>query len=72
MSAAGSYYSSPVAGDGKVYLINQRGQLTVITSAGEWEIISKADFEEEAYATPAIVDGKVYLRTSGHLYCFGK
>lgn len=72
LSAAGSYYSSPVAGDGKVYLINQRGQLTVITSAGEWEIISKADFEEEAYATPAIVDGKVYLRTSGHLYCFGK
>ncbi|MEC7556867.1 MAG: PQQ-binding-like beta-propeller repeat protein, partial [Planctomycetota bacterium] len=25
---------------------------------------------EETYATPAIVDGRIYLRTNGHLYCF--
>jgi hypothetical protein len=24
-----------------------------------------------AYATPAIVEGRIYLRTAGHLYCFG-
>ena len=71
LSAAGSYYCSPVAGDHKVYLINQRGQMTVISSAGKWEIISTTDFKEEAYATPAIVDGRIYLRTAGHLYCFG-
>ena len=26
---------------------------------------------EDAYATPALVGGKIYLRTAGHLYCFG-
>ena len=28
-------------------------------------------FGEDTYATPAIVDGRIYLRTAGHLYCFG-
>jgi hypothetical protein len=34
--------------------------------------LHSAEFGEEGYATPAIVDGRIYLRTSGHLYCFGQ
>lgn len=71
LSANGAYYSSPVAGDGKVFLLNQKGELTVVTAAGNWRVLSEVDFGEEAYATPAIVDGRIYLRTAGHLYCFG-
>ena len=69
--ATGSYYSSPVIGDGKVYLINERGNLTVTSAKGNWKILATADFQEDTYATPAIVEGNIYLRTSGHLYCFG-
>jgi len=36
-----------------------------------WKVIHSAEFGDECYATPAIVDGRIYLRTSGHLYCFG-
>ena len=71
LRATGDYYSSPVAGDGKVYLQNEEGQLTVISAVGRWQILSTTDFGEGAYATPAIVDGRIYLRTTGHLYCFG-
>ena len=71
ISATGDYYSSPVAGDGKVFLINQHGQLTVLDAAPGWREISSADFGEDAYASPAIVDGLIFVRTSGHLYCFG-
>jgi outer membrane protein assembly factor BamB len=67
----GDYYSSPVGGDGKVYLLNERGQLAVVTAAGEWKMLHRARFGEDAYATPALVDGRIYLRTVGHLYCFG-
>jgi outer membrane protein assembly factor BamB len=69
--ATAEYFSSPVAGDGKVFLINVRGQLTVVSAAGQWQVLHSADFGEDAYATPAIVDGRIYLRTAGHLYCFG-
>lgn len=66
-----AYYSSPVAGDNKVYLLDQRGQLTVLSAQADWQVLTTADFGEEVYATPAIVDGRIYLRTAGHLYCFG-
>jgi outer membrane protein assembly factor BamB len=67
----GDYYSSPVAGDGKVFLVNQRGQLTVVSGEGQWRVLHKANFEEDVYDTPALVDGKIYLRTRSQLYCFG-
>ncbi|MFN7768190.1 MAG: PQQ-binding-like beta-propeller repeat protein [Planctomycetaceae bacterium] len=71
IEATGDYYSSPVAGDGKVYLLSQKGQLTVLAARDGWDELSRADFGEDAYATPALVDGRIYLRTANHLYCFG-
>ncbi len=65
-----TYYSSPVGGDGKVYLLSQRGELSVLSAEPQWKVLARARFEEEVYATPAIVDGRIYVRTTGHLYCF--
>jgi outer membrane protein assembly factor BamB len=70
-NAAGDYYSSPVGGDGKVYCLNERGRLTVVSAGDDWKVLHQARFEEDAYATPALIDGRIYLRTAGHLYCFG-
>ena len=36
----------------------------------QWKELAKADFKEEIFATPAIADGRIYIRTAGHLYCF--
>jgi outer membrane protein assembly factor BamB len=71
LPANGNYYASPVAGDGKIYLLNEEGRLTVLRAGREWEVLSTSRFEEDTYATPAIADGRIYLRTAGHLYCFG-
>jgi outer membrane protein assembly factor BamB len=65
------YYASPVVGDGKIYLIDDKGQLTVVSAEAEWKVISTADFEDEVHATPAIADGRLYVRTRHELYCFG-
>jgi outer membrane protein assembly factor BamB len=72
LDATGAYYSSPVAGDGMVYLLDEQGQLTVISAQDDWQVLHTADFAEGGYATPALVDGRIYLRTAGHLYCFGQ
>ncbi|MBS0266912.1 MAG: PQQ-binding-like beta-propeller repeat protein, partial [Planctomycetes bacterium] len=71
IAATGDYYASPVAGDGKVFTLSQQGVLTVLDAGPGWREISSADFGEKAYASPAIVDGRIYVRTQGHLYCFG-
>jgi outer membrane protein assembly factor BamB len=67
-----NYYSSPVYGDGKIFWLSQRGELTVTTAQPEWEVLATAEFGEDAYATPAITDGHIYLRTHGHLYSFAR
>lgn len=68
----GAYLASPVAGDGKVYLLSDRGVLTVLKAGGEWESLASRDFGERSVATPAVVDGRIYVRTEAALYCLGR
>ena len=72
MGALDDYYASPVAADGKVYMASMLGKITVLTAAGEWEILTTSDLGEDIFATPAIADSRMYVRTSATLYCFGK
>ena len=69
--AVDHYYASPVAGDGKVYIVSQTGVVVVLDAARDQEIVSTGEMEEEVYATPAIADGRVFVRTRGALYAFG-
>jgi hypothetical protein len=45
--------------------------LAVVRAGRNWQVLSTSDFAEPVYATPAIADGRIYLRTGGYLYCFG-
>jgi outer membrane protein assembly factor BamB len=72
LEAASDYYSSPSYGDGKLYLANRPGMVTVLSAAKEFEVLHTADFGEEIYASPAIAGGRIYLRTTSGLYCLGK
>ena len=69
---AANYYASPVGGDGKVYLLGQGGELTVVSAEARWKVLHRARFGADVFATPALVEGRIYLRTAGHLYCFGE
>jgi outer membrane protein assembly factor BamB len=71
--AIDKYFASPVAGDGKVYLVSQDGTVSVVEAKGEWEVLGVHSLGDEVFATPAIGDdGKLYVRTKSALYCFGK
>ncbi|MBK5291086.1 MAG: PQQ-binding-like beta-propeller repeat protein, partial [Acidobacteriia bacterium] len=68
--ALGSYFSSPVAADGKLYLLSKDGKLAVLKAAADWELLQLNDLGEDCWGTPAIADGKIYARTMQALYCF--
>ncbi len=72
LAATGKYFSSPVHGDGKIYVLSETGTMNVVDAQGEWKVISDLDFKEDVYATPAIADGRIYVRTVENLYCFGR
>jgi outer membrane protein assembly factor BamB len=69
--AVDSYYASPVAGDGKVFIASRSGIVAVLKAGGEQEILSVNKMGEEIFATPAIVGNRIYLRTATALYCIG-
>jgi outer membrane protein assembly factor BamB len=73
LGADGYYYSSPVAADGRVYIASQAGKVTVVKAGGDKpEILHQVDFGEPIYASPALADGNLYLRTRSKLYAFGR
>lgn len=65
------YFASPIAGDGKVYVAAQDGKVAVLKADAQWEVLKVNAFDEEIWSTPAIEDGRIYLRTQKGLYCFG-
>ena len=69
-NALDAYYASPVAADGKVYIVSETGILTVLDATRPLESLYRSEFGENCYATPALEGGRVYLRTMGHLYAF--
>jgi outer membrane protein assembly factor BamB len=66
-----NYYASPVAGDGKIFLASHKGVVTVLRAGGQQEVLAANPLDEEIFATPAIANGRLYVRTASALYCFG-
>ena len=69
--ALDDYYSSPIGADGKVYMASQTGKVSVLKARGDWPVLATNELGEEIYATPAVSEGRIYLRTMSTLYCFG-
>jgi outer membrane protein assembly factor BamB len=69
--AIGAYLASPVAADGKVYVANEEGKITVLKAGPQWEVLGVNDVGDEIHATPALSGGRLYVRTRNSVYCFG-
>lgn len=69
--ALGEYYASPVAADGKVFLANVEGRISVLKASAQWEVLGVNDVGDEIRSTPALSSGRLYVRTRAAVYCFG-
>ena len=69
--AMGPCFPSPVAADGVVYIPSNAGQITALEASSEWNILATNDLGEDCYATPAIGEDAIYVRTSEAVYSFG-
>jgi len=65
-----TYYASPVAGDGKIYIASEKGKVYVLPPGGTLKALAINDLADNIYATPALMDGTIYLRTLSTLYAF--
>jgi outer membrane protein assembly factor BamB len=68
----GTYSASPVLADGKLYVTSEDGLTSVIKAGPQFELLAENDLGEYCLSSPAVSDGQLFIRTSGHLYCIGQ
>jgi outer membrane protein assembly factor BamB len=63
--------ASLVAGDGKLYALDQEGTLHIFAANATGSVLATHSLLENCSATPAIAASVLFVRTSGHVYCIG-
>ncbi len=71
VDVGGDYYSSAVAADGRVYIASQNGVVVVLKAGEAFTVLARNKLDEQVFATPAILDGRIYVRSEVHLFAFG-
>lgn len=68
-------YASPVMAGGKIYVVTRRNGTIVYEPGNEFKIMARNVIEGDATdfnASPAISDGRIYMRSDKALYCIGE
>jgi outer membrane protein assembly factor BamB len=66
----GDFTSSPVSADGRIYFTNETGTTLVIrANTRQFEELARNTIDQSVYASPAISDGRILLRSASHLWC---
>jgi outer membrane protein assembly factor BamB len=67
----GDYSSSPIFADSKIYIGSRTGLVTVIAPGKKFEALGKNQLPGKIMATPAAVDGALFIRTDEALFRIG-
>jgi outer membrane protein assembly factor BamB len=68
---AGDFFGSPVCVANRLYCIAKNGDVVVLAASDTFQELARVPLGEPSFSTPAVADGVMYLRTSGHLYSLG-
>ena len=66
-----TFTASPVAFEGKILMTSEDGDTFIIKAGPKHEVIGTNSVGEPVYASPAIADGRIYIRGEKNIYCIG-
>lgn len=66
----GSFSASPILVDGKLYCINETGDVFVVEAGKKFTKPKKKSLGEKSLASPAVADAALFIRTAKHLWRF--
>lgn len=74
INRAGMVYASPVLAGDHLYYVSREGRVYVVKAAPQFALVATHDLADGGVfnASPAVADGKLYIRSDGWLYCFGE
>ena len=65
----GTYSSSPLLADGKIYATSEDGATVVLKAGCQFEILAVNELDDYTLASPVAVDNQIFIRTMEYLYC---
>jgi outer membrane protein assembly factor BamB len=68
----GKYKASPVAVEGRIFFLNTEGLCTVVSAMPRFDKLVENQLDDETIASPAISDGRIYIRGKKSLYCISR
>ena len=67
----GEHHASLVSAEGLVYFLNDNGEMHVAKAAPTYKLVAKNDLGEKTFASAAISQGQIFVRSDKHLFCIG-
>ena len=67
----GTHYASPIIAGGRLYSTAGDGTISVLSLGSKPKVIAVNKMPDRTYATPAVADGVIYVRTHSRLFAFG-
>ena len=68
----GPHSAAPLAANGRLYFLAESGTTTVLKAGREFAVLATNLLGETAFASPAAIDGALFIRTTHHLYRIGE
>lgn len=65
----GDFSASPMLVGDRIYIPDENGLMHIFEASDKYRSIAKIDLQDGGFASPVILQGKIYLRTLHHLYC---
>ena len=72
LGKAKSFIASPVASDGKIYVVDEDGTIYVVQDGNEFKLLAEVPMNDVCMTAPAITDGMIIFRTQKYLVAVGK
>jgi outer membrane protein assembly factor BamB len=72
LEGGGSFSASPVLAGERIYAVSEEGEVFVFAAAPQFQLLGRGSVGEQVFATPAIADGRIFIRGRKHLFCFSK
>ncbi|MEW5978467.1 MAG: PQQ-binding-like beta-propeller repeat protein [Acidobacteriota bacterium] len=68
----GTYSSSPLLAEGKLYCVSEEGTTTVVKAGPTFEVLGVSKLDSHTLASPVAVGNQIFIRTADYLYCIQK
>jgi outer membrane protein assembly factor BamB len=66
------HHASPLLVNGLIYCLADDGVTFVLRPGETFEVVARNPIGEECHATPAVSDGRLFIRSAAHLWCVGR